>query len=397
MTDALRTAEPSGVIVGVDTHKDVHVAVAIDTLGRQLAQTSVTTSARGLRDLLDWARQLGEDRRWGVEGTGSYGAGLTRHLLGCGETVREVSRPGRRLRRDRGRSDPLDAEAAARSVLADQSLVAPKDSRDVSESLRQLRATRRAAVKARTQAANQLQALLVGAPDDLRASLGPGSIGQIAARCARLRPGDVLQPREACKLSLRSSARRWLHLSVEIEELRGAIISITTQAAGVLLDQYGVGPEVAAALLITAGGNSDRLTSEASFAALCGVSPIPASSGKTHRYRLNRGGDRQANCALHTVALVRMRSDPRTRAYAARRTADGLSHRDIMRCIKRYLARELYPLVLATQRGFKHRGVSQSDRPDGALTPRGSSMTSQTRRSAAAVNPTPNRTRAAQA
>jgi len=168
-------------------------------------------------------------------------------------------------------------------------------------------------------------------------------------RCARLRPGAPHQPREAAKTALRFTARRWLHLDEEINELGSLIAELTADAAPALLEQFGVGPDVASALHITAGGHPDRLTTEASFAALCGVNPIPASSGKTHRHRLNRGGDRQANAALHAVALVRMRSDPRTRAYAARRTADGLSGRDITRCLKRYIARELYPLLAVPQ------------------------------------------------
>jgi transposase len=339
------------IVVGVDTHKDVHVAVAVDGLGRRLAEVSVATSSTGLAQLRRWAEQLAGERVWAVEGTGSYGAGLARHLQAAGETVREVSRPDRRLRRDRGKSDPIDAEAAARAVLAEQALGTPKAADGPAEALRQLRATRRAAVKARTQAANLLHALILTAPEDLRADLDPGTLKDKIQRCARLRPGPAGTAREACKLSLRSAARRWQHLTEEITELEQAIATITTRAAPKLLEQFGVGPDVAAALLITAGGNPTRLRREASFAALCGVNPLPASSGKTRRHRLNRGGDRQANAALHTVALARMRSDPRTRAYVERRTRQGLTRREIMRCIKRYLARDLYRLILLSQPG----------------------------------------------
>ena len=250
--------------------------------------------------------------------------GLTRCLQAAGETVHEASRPGRRVRREHGKSDPIDAEMAARSVLAEQSLGMPKSTDTPSEALRQLRATRRSAVKARTQAANLLGALLVTAPEDLRADLDQGTLRKKMTRCARQRPTTSTdQPREACKLWLRATARRWQHLNDEVNELGAAIASITAAAAPALLEQFGVGPDVAAALLIAAGGNSKRMRNEASFAALCGVNPLPASSGKTRRHRLNRGGDRQANSALHTVALTRIRSDPRTGEYVARRTSPG--------------------------------------------------------------------------
>jgi transposase len=351
MTESSSTVEVGDSIVGVDTHKDVHVAVAIDSLGRRLAELLVPMTPAGLTRLRRWAEDLSSARVWGIEGTGSYGAGLTRHLRGAGKSVHEVSRPNRRVRRERGKSDSLDAELAARSVLAQQGLGAPKSGAGSAEALPQLRATRRAAVKARTQAANLLAALLVTAAEDLRADLDQGTLRQRVARCSRLRPGTAVdQPREACKLSLRSAARRWQHLSEEITELDAAIASITAAAAPDFLDQVGVGPDVAAALLIAAGGNTNRLRHEASFASLCGVNPLPASSGKTRR-RLNRGGDRQANAALHTVALTRMRFDPRTQDYVVRRTAQGLSKREIMRCLKRYIARDLYPHILASQAG----------------------------------------------
>ena len=347
MTGTSTIVQAGGTALGVDTHKDVNVAFAIDHLGRRVDERRAPTTESGSNDLLRWARQLGPDRIWGIEGTGSYGAGLTRVLQAAGETVHEVSRPNRRVRRNRGKSDPIDAEVAARNVLAGQVEGAPRAGTGVVEALRQLRATRRSALKARTQAANLLRALLLTAPDDIRAELDRGSLKDIVQRCTRLRPGPVSQEREACRFALRAAARRWRHLAEEISELDIPIAELTAQAAPALLDQFGVGPDVAAALLIAAGGNPERLGHEASFAALCGVSPIPASSGKTNRHRLNRGGDRQANCALHTVAMVRMRSDPRTRAYVARRTSEGLSSKEIKRCIKRYIARELYPLIVA--------------------------------------------------
>lgn len=353
MAGSSTTVQAVGTALGVDTHRDVNVAYALDRLGRRLDERTAPTTQAGSLALLQWGQQLGPDRVWGVEGTGSYGAGLTRVLRAAGETVREVSRPDRRVRRNRGKSDPIDAEVAARNVLAGKDLGQPRNGSGPTAALRQLRTTRRSALKARTQAANLLRALLLTAPDDLRAELGKGTLRQIIDRCARLRPSSVTDEREACKFALRGAARRWRHLAQEITDLDLPIAELTAKTAPVLLQQFGVGPDVATALLVAAGGSPERLRNEASFAALCGVSPIPASSGRTNRHRLNRGGDRQANCALHTVTMVRMRSDPRTRAYAARRTAEGLSSSEIKRCIKRYIARELYPLIVASLTGCR--------------------------------------------
>lgn len=264
MTGTSSIVQAGGTAFGVDTHKDMNVAFAIDHLGRRVDERSAPTTDSGSNDLLRWARQLGPDRVWGIEGTGSYGAGLTRVLRAAGETVHEVSRPNRRVRRNRGKSDPIDAEVAARNVLAGQIQGAPRAGTGVIESLRQLRATRRSALKARTQTANLLHALLLTAPADIRAELGQGSLKDIVQRCTRLRPGPVTQEREACKFALRSAARRWRHLAEEIAELDTPIAELTAQAAPALLDQFGVGPDVAAALLIAAGGNPDRLRHEAS-------------------------------------------------------------------------------------------------------------------------------------
>ena len=232
-------------------------------------------------------------------------------------------------------------------MLAGDGLIEPKSSTTTSESLRQLRATRRSAVKARTQVANLIHALLLTAPADLREHLTHGQFAVTVHACARLRPGSCTSPREACKTSLRSAARRWEHLDTEDTDLTKQITDLLAREAPELLDVFGVGPDVAAALLISVGGNPDRMRTEASFAALCGISPIPASSGKTHRHRLNRGGDRQANAAIHVVALTRRRTESRTKAYVEIRTAQGLSPRDINRCLKRYIARELFPILKA--------------------------------------------------
>jgi transposase len=280
-----------------------------------------------------------------VEGTGSDGARRTRLLADRGDTVLEVSRPDRRLRRDRGKSDPIDAQAAARAVLAGTALGRPKQGNGVAASLRQLRAARQAAVKARTQAANQLRALLLDAPQPLHTLRAQPNPAHLASQLARLRPATTTLPVDLLKHTLRSIARRWLALDQEVSDLEELIGPLVRTAAPRLLARPGVGPDTAATLLIAAGDNPDRLHSKASFAALCGVSPLPASSGRTHRHRLNRGGDRQANRALHTVVHSRMQHDPRTRTYVQRRTKEGLSRREIMRCLKRYAARELFHLL----------------------------------------------------
>jgi len=231
-------------------------------------------------------------------------------------------------------------------VLAGTALGIPKTGGGLAASLRALRATRQAAVKARTQAANQLRALLLDAPEDLHALRAQRDLARLAGRCARLRPATGSIPVDLLKHALRNVARRWLALDKEVTNLDELIAPLVSKSAAELLTRPGVGPDVAATLLIAVGDNPDRLASERSFAALCGVSPLPASSGKTQRYRLNRGGDRQANRALHVVALSRMHHDSRTRAYVERRTKEGLSKREIMRCLKRYIARELFPLLL---------------------------------------------------
>jgi transposase len=340
-------ADPTrGVILGVDTHEEVHVAVVIDLLGRVQATTSIPATRAGYRQLLGWAQRHGELAAAGVEGTGSYGAGLARHLADAGISVIEVNRPNRQHRRRHGKSDPTDAEAAARAVLSGEATATPKTHTGVVEAIRVLRVTRSSALKARTQAANQIRDLVLTAPDDLRDELAGLTTTQRVARCARLRPGHGSDPIAATRRALRHLARRHQHLGREIDELTRDLDILVRQTAPNLIAQFGVGTDVAAKLLIAAGDNPERLRNEAAFAALCGASPVPASSGKTHRHRLNRGGDRQANNALWTVAMVRLSNHPETRAYAERRAKDGLTRRDTIRCLKRYIARQLYHHVL---------------------------------------------------
>jgi len=332
--------------VGVDTHADVHVAAALDHLGRLLATHSVPTTPEGYRDLVAWAGSLGTPERFGIEGTGSYGAGLARWLRGQGFEVVEVERPKRHDRRGRGKSDVIDAEAAARAVQAGTATAQPKAGDGPIEMLRALQATRRSALKARTQAANQLHALVVTAPDTLRTRLRQLSRTQLVETAAAFRPRlPLTTPTTATQLALKSLAIRHQQLSAEVKALEAQLELLVAQAAPDLVAVKGIATDIATTLLATAGDNPDRLRSESAFAHLCGVAPIPASSGKTNRHRLNRGGDRDANRVLHLLAVGRMGWDPATRAYVKRRTTEGLSKKEILRCLKRYLARELYPLL----------------------------------------------------
>jgi len=330
------------VTVGVDSHKDAHVAAAVDQLGRIVGTTQVPTTVRGFAQLERWACRLGPVARFGLEGTGSYAAGLARWLAERGHEVVEVNRPNRQLRRRRGKSDPVDAEAAARAVLAGAGLARPKRANGRVEMLRVLRIARRSAVKARRQAGQQIDSLIVTAPDRLRAQLrGRELAGQVQV-AAGLRPGTLDGPLAATKVALRALARRYQALTVEIQQFDAQMATLTAAVAPRLLARGGVGPQVAAALLITAGDNPGRLRSDAAFSMLCGVAPLQASSGKTVRHRLNRGGDRQANNALWTIAVCRMSYDPRTIAYVKRRTQQGKSTKEIIRCLKRSIAREVH-------------------------------------------------------
>jgi transposase len=331
------------VIGGVDTHKDVHVAAVLDELGRLLATATFATTTVGYRDLYRWLCRRGEILAVGVEGTGSWGAGLSRYLRARGVNVIEVNRTNRQTRRRKGKSDTVDAEAAARAVLAGDATVIPKAGDGPIEAVRQLRLARNGAMKARTAAANQLHSLTDTAPDELRAKLRGLTTLQRAKTCARLRGAEIMTPAGAAKRALRSVGSRWLGLHLEVRELDQAIKHILDEIAAPLLQRHGLGYETVGALLCAAGDNPERLNTEASFAALCGTSPVRVSSGKTNRHRLNRAGDRHANSALWTVVMVRIRSKHApTIAYIERRTTDGLSKREVMRCLKRYVAREIY-------------------------------------------------------
>jgi transposase len=334
------------VTIGIDTHVDVHVAVALDQFGRKLDVISVATTGHGHRALLARVRTLGIPHWFGVEGTGAYGAGLTRYLRRQGMDVVEVIRPSRQTRRRAGgKNDAIDAEAAARAVQAGIVMSQAKSQDGPVEMIRTLRLARRSAMKARTQAANQLHAVVVTTPQELRGRLRKLAL---VAAAARFRPGCVNSLEAAARLALKSLAVRYQQLAQEIAALDLQIDRLAHQAAPELMQIKGVGVDTAAALLVAAGDNPQRLRSEASFAHMCGVAPIPASSGKTNRNRLNRGGNREANRALYMLAINRLSYDPRAQAYAARRTAEGKTRSEIVRCLKRYLAREVFKALIST-------------------------------------------------
>lgn len=336
---------PTRVVIGVDTHKDLHVAVALDGLGRRLGSTAIATTTAGYRSLMAWADALGAVEAFGVEGTGSYGAGLARHLRSADRHVVEVLRPNRQARRRSGKSDPVDAEAAARAVLSGEACGSPKSGDDLVEMIRVLRVARSTAKKARTQAMNALKSLLVTAPVALREQLRGLSNSQLVGTASRLRSGHETTTTAANKTALRALACRYQALDAEIAALDAQLAELTTEVAPKLVETFGVGADTAGALLVAAGDNPERLRSEAAFSMLCGASPVEASSGKTVRHRLNRGGDRQANAALYRIVIVRMRYHAPTRAYVERRTAQGLSKAEIIRCLKRYVAREVYGIL----------------------------------------------------
>lgn len=335
------------VWLGVDTHQRTHHAAVCDGGGGVLAQRGFAATSAGYDDLIAWAQAHGRVAAAGVESTSSYGAGLTRRLNTEGIVVRDVNAPDLGVRAGQGKSDPIDAVMAARAVISGRTVVIPKETTGVIESIRVLKVARDSAVKARTAAYGQLRDLATTAPDDLREQLLPLTRAQRVKSCRALRPRLAGASREtiaaqAAKHALKSLAMRISDLDEEIAELDRALRPLVTATAPRLLTLTQVGVHTAAQLLITAGQNIDRITGEAAFARLCGVAPIPASSGKTTRMRLHRGGDRQANRAIYLIAVGRLRSDPRSRAYRERRTAEGLDTNDIIRCLKRYAAREIW-------------------------------------------------------
>src|SRR5215207_1918162 len=333
---------------GVDTHADIHVAAAVDANGGVLGVESFATTPAGYRELCSWLETFGAPARVGIEGTGAYGAGLARHLRGQGLVVIEVDRPNRQERRRNGKSDELDAIEAARAALSGRASGIAKSADGDVEAIRALLVARRSGRSVRVKYLDQIRHLVFTAPDELRERLRDVATDQLAAIAAALRPtvgSDTVV--YATKLAIATLGRRVLALDADGKRLDDALDALVRRRAPRLLEVYGVGTHTAAILLVAAGDNPHRLKNEAAFAHLCGVAPLRASSGKVDRHRLNPGGNRQANHALWRIVFTRMAGDERTRTYVARRLADGRSTREIMRALKRYVARELYPHLVA--------------------------------------------------
>lgn len=355
------------VIGGVDAHSDTHEVAALDDRGALLGTETFRTTFAGYAGLLDWLRAFGRVDVVAIESTGAYAAGLVRYLREHDTRVLEVNQPHAHTRRRRGKSDPIDAEMAARLALAGKATTIPKQTTGIVEAIRLLRVTRASAVKARSAAMVGLSQLIITAPQQLREQLAARrSIRGKATLCRRLRPvlSDLDQPTQAAKLALRSLARRIQQLDAEIAELDEQLKALVARAAPRTTQLLGISTGHAGQLLVTAGQNIERLHGDGAFAALCGASPIPASSGRTTRHRLNYGGDRDANRALHMIAVCRLRYCKRTQAYAARRTKEGKTKREIIRCLKRYIARETYH---ALQADLADLGQLQTPRPRHAI------------------------------
>lgn len=331
---------------GVDTHGQTHTAAVVTDAGAMLAARQFPADAAGYRQLTSWLTGHGQLVKIGVEGTGSYGAGLTRHLQAAGHTVIEVNQPDKAVRRRVGKSDPIDAEAAARAALSGRAAAIPKDTTAGVEALRNLRVARNDAIKHRADTQRRLRSMLVTAPEPVKAALAGLTILKLTRKAAAFRPdltaaaiGDVTA---AVKLALASLARTWLNHRDEIHQLDKTILPLVKRLAPHLLARPGVGPDVASRLLVTAGQNAHRLHSEAALAALTGVSPVPASSGKTNRHRLNRGGDRQANNAIWRIAMTRMAHDATTKQTIERHLARGKTKKEAVRILKRAIIRDIY-------------------------------------------------------
>lgn len=340
------TDQQADVILGVDTHHRFHVAAVLDRNGGVIATGMFETSRGGYRQLLAWASGHGQVAVAGVEGTGAWGKGLARYLMDEQVRVVEVIRPNRQHRRRYGKSDVTDAIAAGRAVISGEASGVPRGDGPF-EALRLLRVARSSTVGHRSRLMNQIRSIIVTCPDELRERLDRLDPGQLITTCVRFRPGpDVADPAVAAKHALKALAGQYQRLGQDLDHLMAQTETIVSaHAPDGLLELTGVGPKVAADLLIAWGSNPGRITSEAAFAALCGVSAVEASSGELVRHRLNRGGDRQANSALYTMVIVRLRYDNKTRDYMTRRLNQQKTKKEVIRCLKRYAAREVYQLL----------------------------------------------------
>lgn len=340
------------LVAGIDTHKDTHHVAIVDQVGRLIADHQFATTVEGYGQIVQFLHRHGNVNAVGVEGTGSYGAGVSRVLNAAGFRVLEVIRPNRQQRRAKGKSDPLDAEQAARTVLSGQGATTPKSASGAVECLRMLLTERRSANKSRTQTINQLHAVLVTAPDLVRNTYRGLTTEQIITKAARSRPtaSDMADVTTTARIVLRRLATRAQQLQNEVRTIDAEMTALIAQINPAMLQINGMGPLTAATLLTTAGDNPERLASRAGFAALVGVAPVPASSGQRVRHRLSRGGNRHANSAIHRIILLRLRHhEAHTTAYVTRRQAEGLSDRDIMRCLKRHVANEIFKAITAPQ------------------------------------------------
>jgi transposase len=334
---------PDAVVGGVDTHADVHVAAVVNHLGGVLGVESFSTTSHGYRQLVSWLRSHGELVLVGVEGTGSYGVGVSRYLQREGVTVVEVDRPNRQTRHRKGKSDPVDALAAARAALSGSATGSPKSRGGNVEAIRVLMIARRSAVDTRIETINQLRHVVFTATPEIRAKFSGLSAVALVNKASTLRPREGDDPvRYTTYMTIRALGHRVQYLREESKRLNRMLRPLIRQTAPTLLEVYGVGYDTAAKLLVAAGDNPERIRTEAAWANLCGTAPIPASSGKTKRHRLNRGGNRQANSALYHVVITRMRHDQKTRDYVARRLTEGKTMGEIARILKRYVAREVF-------------------------------------------------------
>ena len=333
------------VVVGVDTHKHTHMAVALSANGGWLGSLKLEAKRIGYQELMRWAAEFGSRPVFAVEGTGCYGAGLCRALQTAELEVVEVNRPDRSTRRRLGKDDTIDAEAAARSYISGKATVIPKAGNDLVEMIRMLKVVKDSASGNRTAALNQLHAIVVTAPAALRERLQRLKGKELVDCCSGLRSGEISTPLAAAKLALRNLARRIQQLDQELKDTVAQLDRLTMQHCPELRNTYGVGVDISATLVMAVGDNQERMKSEASFAALCGVNPLPASSGKVVRHRLNRSGNRQANCALHRIVLCRLRWHQQTKEYAERRMAEGRTIKEIIRCLKRFVAREMFGVL----------------------------------------------------
>lgn len=331
------------VFVGVDTHKDTHTAVVVTAQGAVIDEIQIDTTTRGYKQLNSWANSHGKVGAYGIEGTGCYGKNLTQYLTSRGVEVFEINRINRQHRRRHGKNDVTDALAAGRAVASGAETNPAKEVTDNTEIVRVIQLARRSAAKARTVAISQIKTLLVTAPESIQNELKDMTTLKMVREAADWRPTNYLSdPVQATRHAIKKLAKRWLYLTEEIKQADQNLETVINNIDPELMELQGIGTDVAAKLVITAGTNPKRLRTEASFAALCGVSPIDASSGLQQRHRLNRGGDRQANNALYKIVITRMNHDPETKKYVTKKTGQGKTKKEIIRQLKRYIARQIY-------------------------------------------------------